>query len=30
MISPSIVTTDTKDFRVYRRFRHEPLPLLTP
>ena len=25
-----IVTTDTKDFRVYRRFRREPLPLLTP
>ena len=25
-----IVTTDAKDFRVYRRFRREPLPLLTP
>lgn len=25
-----IVTTDTKDFRIYRRFRREPLPLLTP
>jgi predicted nucleic acid-binding protein len=26
----TIVTTDAKDFRVYRRFRREPLPLLTP
>ncbi len=25
-----IVTTDAKDFRVYRRFRREPLPLFTP
>lgn len=25
-----IVTTDARDFRVYRRFRREPLPLLTP
>lgn len=25
-----IVTTDAKDFRVYRRFRRELLPLLTP
>ena len=26
----TIVTTDAKDFGVYRRFRREPLPLLTP
>jgi predicted nucleic acid-binding protein len=26
----AVVTTDAKDFRVYRRFRREPLPLLTP
>ena len=26
----TIVTTDAKDFRVYRRFRREPLPLLVP
>lgn len=25
-----IVTTDAKDFRVYRRFQREALPLLTP
>jgi len=25
-----IVTTDAKDFRIYRRFRRENLPLLTP
>jgi predicted nucleic acid-binding protein len=25
-----VVTTDAKDFRVYRRFRGEPLPLLIP
>lgn len=25
-----VVTTDAKDFHVYRRFRREPLPLLTP
>lgn len=25
-----VVTTDAKDFRVYRRFRREPVPLLTP
>lgn len=26
----AIVTTDAKDFRIYRRFRREALPLLTP
>ena len=26
----TIVTTDAKDFRVYRRIRREPLPLLVP
>jgi predicted nucleic acid-binding protein len=25
-----IVTTDTRDFRVYRRFRRDALPLVTP
>lgn len=25
-----IVTTDAKDFGIYRRFRREPVPLLTP
>lgn len=24
------VTTDARDFRVYRRFRRQPLPLLIP
>ena len=25
-----VLTTDAKDFRLYRRFRRDPLPLLTP
>lgn len=25
-----VVTTDAKDFRIYRRFRRQALPLLTP
>jgi len=25
-----IITTDVRDFTIYRRFRHEPLPLIHP
>ena len=25
-----VVTTDLHDFRIYRRFRNQPIPLLTP
>jgi predicted nucleic acid-binding protein len=25
-----LVTVDARDFRVYRRFGHEPIPLITP
>jgi hypothetical protein len=25
-----LITTDVRDFTVYRRFRHEPLPLIHP
>jgi predicted nucleic acid-binding protein len=26
----SIVTVDSRDFRIYRRFRQEPLPIIAP
>ena len=25
-----VVTTDIRDFKIYRRFRNQPIPLLTP